>query len=342
MPRRAKIVCTLGPASVSPERVRDLVRAGMDVARLNLSHGTHEDHRQAVQRVREAAQATGRGVGVLVDLQGPKIRLGTFRTGSAVLLPGERFTITTEPVVGDARRVSTTYQGLPGDLAPGQRVLVDDGRVVLEVVEVAGPQVRTRVVVGGPVGDHKGLNVPGAALTVPALTPKDEEDLRFAIEVRADLVALSFVRGPEDVKAVHAVMDEVGVRLPVLAKLEKPQAVARLDEIVEAFDGLMVARGDLGVELPLEDVPLVQKRAVTWARERSKPTIVATQVLESMVTAPRPTRAEVSDCAKPSSTAPTRSCCRRRRASGRTRWRRRRRWPASSRPPSTSWSGCPG
>jgi pyruvate kinase len=234
---------------------------------------------------------------VLVDLQGPKIRLGTFADGPVNLARGASFTITTEDVPGTTDGASTTYQGLPHDVRPGDRILIDDGQISLEVTEVAGAEVHTRVLIGGTVSDHKGLNVPGAALAVPALTDKDEDDLRFALSLRADLVALSFVRSPADIEPVHAVMDEVGVRLPVLAKLEKPQAVSALDEVLDAFDGLMVARGDLGVELPLEDVPLVQKRAVLAARSRAKPVIVATQVLDSMTFSPRPTRAEVSDCA---------------------------------------------
>lgn len=269
----------------------------MDIARLNFSHGSHEQHREAYNLVRAAAAASGRSVGTLVDLQGPKIRLGRFAAGSVVLVPGQSFTITTDPIQGDGERASTTYEGLPTDVTPGDRVLIDDGRIALDVDTVDGNEIRTTVVVGGPVSNNKGINIPGAALTVPALTDKDAADLRFALTLTADMIALSFVRHPSDVEKVRAIMDEVGVRVPVLAKIEKPQAVENLADIVEAFDGLMVARGDLGVELPLQDVPLVQKRAVGWARERAKPVIVATQVLESMVSAPRPTRAEASDCA---------------------------------------------
>ncbi|ONH36762.1 pyruvate kinase [Protofrankia sp. BMG5.30] len=297
MSRRAKIVCTLGPATSSPERIRELVEAGMDIARLNLSHGSHEQHAQTYQQIRAASDAVGRSVGILVDLQGPKIRLGKFGSGPVTLASGDRFTITTDDVLGDQHRVGTTFSGLTSDVTAGDRILVDDGRLVLEVVEVAGSDVHTTVIVGGPVSNHKGMNIPGAALGVPALTDKDAEDLRFGLGLPADMIALSFVRSAADVEKVRAVMDEVGVRLPVLAKIEKPQAVDQLEEIVEAFDGLMIARGDLGVELPLQVVPLVQKRGVSWARERAKPVIVATQVLESMVHAPRPTRAEASDCA---------------------------------------------
>jgi len=295
--RRAKIVCTLGPATSSEEQVAALVEAGMDVARLNLSHGEYVDHEAIYTRVRKASDESKRGVAVLVDLQGPKIRLATFASGPVRLQNGAEFTITTEDVPGDEREVATTYSGLPGDVSPGDRLLIDDGKVALECVRVDGPRVDTRVVEGGKVSDNKGINLPGVAVSVPAMSEKDVEDLRWALHLRADLIALSFVRSAEDIKDVHAVMDEEGIRLPVLAKIEKPQAVDRLGEIVGAFDGIMVARGDLGVELPLEDVPLVQTRAITLARRAAKPVIVATQMLESMIESSRPTRAEVSDVA---------------------------------------------
>ena len=297
MKRRAKIVCTLGPATQSYEGIRALVYAGMDVARLNFSHGSHADHALAYSWVRRASDESGRGVGVLVDLQGPKIRLGTFADGPVLWATGETVTITTEACAGSHDRVSTTFAGLAGDVSVGDRLLVDDGRVGLRVVDVDGPEVRLLVTEGGPVSNHKGLSLPGVGVSVPAMSDKDEADLRFALTLRADMVALSFVRAPEDIDRVHEIMDEVGARLPVLAKIEKPQAVEALDAIVEAFDGLMVARGDLGVEMPLERVPLVQKRAVQAARELAKPVIVATQMLDSMIGASRPTRAEASDVA---------------------------------------------
>jgi len=290
-------VCTLGPATSSQERLEELVQAGMDVARFNLSHGSHTEHEQRYHDLRKAAQVFGRNVGVIVDLQGPKIRLGRFAEGPVELERGSHFTITTDDVIGDADRASTTYAGLPDDVHPGDRVLVDDGRLALEVEEVHGADVVTRVVEGGPVSDHKGINLPGASVGVPALTEKDVEDLRWGLHLGADMVALSFVRSANDVRDVHEIMDEVGVRVPVIAKLEKPQAVENLEDIVEAFDGVMVARGDLGVEVPLWDVPLVQKRAVELARRRAKPVIVATQMLESMISSSRPTRAEASDVA---------------------------------------------
>ncbi|HEY6738670.1 MAG TPA: pyruvate kinase [Actinopolymorphaceae bacterium] len=295
--RRAKIVCTLGPAVSTPERIRELVDAGMDVARLNLSHGSYADHERIYRMIREAAEEAGRGVGILVDLQGPKIRLGRFAEGSANLTYGERFVITTEECAGTKERASTTYDGLPSDVSAGDQILVDDGRLRLEVQEVCGTEVVTKVIVGGKVSNNKGLNLPGAALSVPALSEKDTDDLRWALHLRADMIALSFVRSARDVEDVRKIMAEERVRLPVIAKIEKPQAVDNLEEIIDAFDGFMVARGDLGVEMPLEDVPLVQKRIIELARTNAKPVIVATQMLESMINAPRPTRAEASDVA---------------------------------------------
>ncbi|MGW2487840.1 pyruvate kinase [Streptomyces sp. NPDC001606] len=296
--RRAKIVCTLGPATDSYDQIKALVEAGMDVARFNLSHGTYAEHEERYQRVRKAADETGRSVGILADLQGPKIRLGRFREGPVLLERGDTFTITVEEgVEGDRHQVGTTYAGLAADVTPGERVLVDDGKVCLEVTAVDGPRVRTVVVEGGMVSDHKGLNLPGVAVSVPALSPKDEDDLRWALRTGFDVIALSFVRSGDDARDVQRIMAEEGRRLPVIAKIEKPQAVADLDSIVAAFDGLMVARGDLGVEMPLEQVPIVQKRAVKLAKRNAKPVIVATQMLDSMIENSRPTRAEASDVA---------------------------------------------
>ncbi|MBQ1082734.1 pyruvate kinase [Nocardiopsis sp. B62] len=297
MTRRAKIVATLGPATSSPETLRRLVDAGLDVARLNLSHGTHDDHRASLVNLRQAAADAKRAVGVLADLQGPKIRVGTFPDGPVELAADDEFTITIEDVPGDRQRVSTTYKGLPGDVRPGDRVLIDDGRVVLECTKTTSTEVHTRVIFGGTVSNHKGLNLPGVAVSVPALTDKDEADLRWALAQGVDMVALSFVRSPADAEECHRIMDEEGVTVPLIAKIEKPQAVERLQDIIEVFDGVMVARGDLGVELPLENVPMVQKRAVERCRDKAKPVIVATQMLESMISAPRPTRAETSDVA---------------------------------------------
>jgi len=295
--RSAKIVCTLGPATSSPEGVRALVAAGMDVARLNLSHGSYADHEAVYLEVRKASDESGRAVGVLVDLQGPKIRTGRFADGPVTLVNGERFTITVDDILGTQDRVSTTYKGLPRDVTPGDRLLIDDGKVALLALEVTDTDIVTEVVEGGVVSNNKGINLPGVAVSVPAMSAKDEADLRWALKLGADMVALSFVRDAKDIERVHEIMDEEGLRLPVIAKIEKPQAVESLREIIVAFDAVMVARGDLGVELPLEEVPLVQKLAIDIARRNAKPVIVATQVLESMIANSRPTRAEVSDCA---------------------------------------------
>jgi pyruvate kinase len=296
--RRAKIVCTLGPATASPERIRGLVDAGMDVARLNFSHGTHEDHSQVYARVREAAQAGGRAVGVLADLQGPKIRLGRFADGPVEWRTGDTVVITSDDILGTHDRVSCTYRRLPAEVHPGDRLLIDDGKVAVEVKAViGGTDIQCLVIEGGQVSNNKGVSLPNIAVSVPALSDKDADDLRFALRLGVDLVALSFVRSPDDIKLVHEIMDEVGVRRPVIAKIEKPEAVAALDSIVTAFDAIMVARGDLGVELPLDEVPLVQKRAVQLGRELAKPVIVATQMLDSMIENSRPTRAEASDVA---------------------------------------------
>ncbi|MEU5436960.1 pyruvate kinase [Streptomyces sp. NPDC020719] len=295
--RRAKIVCTLGPATDTYDQIKALVEAGMDVARFNLSHGTYADHEERYHRVRKASDETGRSVGVLADLQGPKIRLGRFREGPVLLERGDEFTITVENIEGDRHTCGTTYSGLAEDVTTGERILVDDGKVALEVVGVEGPRVRTRVVEGGMVSDHKGLNLPGVAVSVPALSEKDVDDLRWALRTGADIIALSFVRSGRDIEDVHRVMDEEGRRVPVIAKIEKPQAVDSIDDIVAAFDGIMVARGDLGVEMPLELVPIVQKRAIKLAKRNAKPVIVATQMLDSMIDNSRPTRAEASDVA---------------------------------------------
>ena len=295
--RRAKIVATIGPATESSSQIQALVDAGMDVARINRSHGVEEEHEKVIRRVRRAADNSGRAVAVLVDLQGPKIRLGTFADGPQELAEGDTFTITTRDIEGTKDLVGTTFDGLPGDCSPGDRLLIDDGNVGLRVLDVTDTDVITRVEIPGMVSDHKGLNLPGVAVSVPALSEKDRKDLRWALKQHADFVALSFVRDASDVNDVRQIMIEEGVIVPVIAKIEKPQAVENLPEIVEAFDGIMVARGDLGVEMPLEQVPMVQKEAIELARRAAKPVIVATQVMDSMIKNPRPTRAEASDCA---------------------------------------------
>jgi pyruvate kinase len=269
----------------------------MDVARLNFSHGDHADHEIAYKRVRAASDVTGHAVGILADLQGPKIRLGRFADGPTVWEAGETVRITVDDIEGTHDRVSTTYKELAKDATVGDRLLVDDGNIGLTVSEVDGNDVVCIVTEGGKVSNNKGLSLPGMNVSVPAMSEKDIDDLKFALRLGVDLIALSFVRSPADIELVHDVMDEIGRRVPVIAKLEKPEAVENLEAIVLAFDAIMVARGDLGVELPLEEVPLVQKRAIQMARENAKPVIVATQMLESMIENSRPTRAEASDVA---------------------------------------------
>ena len=287
----------MGPAVEAPGKVEQLIAAGMNMARLNLSHGSYEEHQSRLDAVRNAAKKAGVPVAVLVDLQGPKIRLARFANGPHDLSRGDVFTITTEEIEGTKERVGTTYKGLPGDCKAGDRILIDDGKVTVEVTSVTKTDVITKVIEPGAVSNNKGINLPGVAVSVPALSEKDIEDLRWGLKAGADFIALSFVRSADDIKDVHRIMDEEGIRVPVIAKIEKPQAVSNLDGIVAAFDGIMVARGDLGVELPIEDVPLVQKHCIELARDAAKPVIVATQMLDSMITNSRPTRAEATDCA---------------------------------------------
>ena len=295
--RRAKIVATLGPASSSYENLRAIIEAGVDVARMNLSHGSYDVHEQIYKDVRKAASDVGKSVGVFVDLQGPKIRLTKFKDGPVFLEKGATFKITIDEIDGDVNICGTTFKGLPGDVKVGDFLLIDDGKVKLRAVEVTDTTVTTEVEIPGQVSNNKGINLPGVAVNVPALSEKDEDDLRWALKLGVDMIALSFVRNASDIERVHEIMREEGRKVPVIAKIEKPQAVENLEEIIDAFDAIMVARGDLGVELPLEQVPLVQKRAVELARRWAKPVIVATQMLESMISASIPTRAETSDVA---------------------------------------------
>jgi pyruvate kinase len=287
----------MGPAVESVEKITELINAGMNMARLNLSHGGYEEHQARLDSVRAVAKKANKAVAILIDLQGPKIRLAKFSDGPHELARGDIFTITTDEVAGSKERVGTTYKGLPGDCRPGDKIMIDDGKVTVEVIEVKKNDVITKVVQPGMVSNNKGLNLPGVAVSVPAMSGKDIADLRWGLKAGADFIALSFVRSAADIKDVHKIMDEEGKRIPVIAKIEKPQAVENLQEIVDAFDGIMVARGDLGVELPIEDVPMVQKRCITMARESAKPVIVATQMLDSMINNSQPTRAEATDCA---------------------------------------------
>jgi pyruvate kinase len=295
--RRAKIVATLGPASSSYDQLRAIIEAGVDVARMNLSHGSYDVHEQIYRDVRKAASDLDKPVGVFVDLQGPKIRLTKFKDGPVKLEKGATFKITTDEIEGDVNICGTTFKGLPGDVKVGDFLLIDDGKVKLRAVAVSDTTVTTEVEIPGLVSNNKGINLPGVAVNVPALSEKDEADLRWALKLGVDMVALSFVRNASDIERVHEIMREEGRKVPVIAKIEKPQAVENLEEIIDAFDAIMVARGDLGVELPLEQVPLVQKRAVELARRWAKPVIVATQMLESMISSSIPTRAETSDVA---------------------------------------------
>ena len=295
--RRAKIVATLGPATSTYDQLRALIRAGMNVARFNLSHGSHAIHEEVYANLQRASADEGVPVAILADLQGPKIRLETFADGPHLLNPGDILTITREDTPGTKDLVGTTFKGLPQDVKPGDTLLVDDGKIQLEATDTTQTTVVTKVIVGGMVSNNKGINLPGVAVSVPALSDKDEDDLRWALKLGVDYVALSFVRNAEDVVRVREIMAEQGITAPVIAKIEKPQAVDVLHDIVDSFDGIMVARGDLGVELPPETVPIVQKQAIEEARRWAKPVIVATQMLESMISNPVPTRAETSDVA---------------------------------------------
>lgn len=297
---RTKIVCTLGPASSDPGVLAHLVDAGMDIARLNFSHGTHDDHQEMLRRVREVSERHGKAISVLQDLQGPKIRIGDLSTPSVDLVAGAAITITTAPTPGDAARISTDFQGLPGDVHPGEAILIDDGKIRLRVSEVRGTDVKCQVVVGGTLTPHKGVNLPGVSVNTPSLTPKDRDDLAWGITHAVDMIALSFVREAGDILELRRLIRSLTsdkTAPTIIAKIEKPQAVTNLDAIIAEADGVMIARGDLGVELPAEEVPLLQKRITRKCNAAGKPVIIATQMLESMIHSPVPTRAEASDVA---------------------------------------------
>ena len=296
--RRAKIVCTLGPSSNSEQMIRELMRAGMDVARLNFSHGTHEDHARVIERLRKVAKREKRTICILQDLQGPKMRTGRLKDRAPVYLKaGSRVTITTRDVLGTSQMISTGFDMLPKEVEPGSRILLSDGKLSLRVRTIRGNEVECEVIDGGLLAEHQGINLPGTVVSVPSLTKKDIKDLEFGLRHGVDVVAVSFVRTAADVKEVKRMIGDYGCDTPVIAKLEKPQAIDSLEQIFEVADGVMVARGDLGVEVAPEKVPIIQKHVIRRAAEWRKPVITATQMLESMMTNPRPTRAEASDVA---------------------------------------------
>ncbi|HMD17181.1 MAG TPA: pyruvate kinase [Terriglobales bacterium] len=296
--RRAKIICTIGPACDSEEMIRDLMRLGMDVARLNFSHGTHAEHARRIKRLRRAAHRLKRTICILQDLQGPKIRTGSLKDGKPVLLKsGSVLTITPRKVAGTAELIATDFAGLAREVEPGARVLLSDGRIELKVRSIRGDDVECEVLNGGTIGEHQGINLPGTAVRIPVLTDKDKRDLEFGLKQGVDVVALSFVRSADDIRTAKSLMREFGKSVPIIAKLEKPQAIERLEEILEIANGVMIARGDLGVELPPERVPIIQKLVIQRAGVWRRPVITATQMLESMTESPRPTRAEASDVA---------------------------------------------
>jgi pyruvate kinase len=296
--RRAKIICTIGPASDSEACIRDLMKIGMDVARLNFSHGTHAEHARRIKRLRSAARKMKRTLCILQDLQGPKIRTGRLKDGEPVnLVAGARVTITARQVAGTAALISTDFSGLAREVEPGARVLLSDGRIELKVVAVRGADVECEIVNGGMLAEQQGINLPGVALSIPALTEKDKIDLKFGLQQGVDAVALSFVRSADDIREAKSLMRKYGKSVPIIAKLEKPQAIERLEEILDTAVAVMIARGDLGVEMPPEQVPVIQKRVIQRASVWRKPVITATQMLESMTNSPRPTRAEASDVA---------------------------------------------
>ncbi len=295
-----KIVCTIGPSSQEAGRLVQLITSGMDVARLNFSHGSHEQHMSVLNGVRGASKKTGEAITILQDLSGPKIRTGMVKNHSVDLVEGQKFVFTIEELLGDEQRVSTTYQSLPKDVRKGDTILVDDGKIKMTVIGVTTKEVQCEVLNGGPLSDKKGMNLPGVKVSASSLTEKDREDLKFGLANDVDYVALSFVRKGEDIRHLREVIireGKKGVKVPIIAKIEKPEAVENIDDIIAESDGIMVARGDLGVELPPEEVPLVQKMIVRKCNEAGKPVIIATQMLESMIENPRPTRAEANDVA---------------------------------------------
>lgn len=295
--RRTKIVCTIGPASNSPAMLEKLIRAGMNVARLNFSHGTYDQHLKVITQIRKISEKLGRPVGILQDLSGPKIRIGKIADSPVTIEPGQQFTFTTKDVIGDSSHVTLPFPQLPNQIKRGQMIYVDDAKLEFRVVSSGGAEIITKVVIGGELSSNKGFTVPGASYDVPGVTEKDKQDLRWGLEHGVDWVASSFVRSADDIVPLRKVMREAENRAPVIAKIERPEAVKNIEDIIDAYDGIMVARGDLGIEIPIDEVPVIQKHIIRRCNCAGKPVITATQMLDSMMLNPRPTRAEVTDVA---------------------------------------------
>lgn len=295
--RKTKIVCTIGPASSSPDVLEKIIKAGMNVARLNFSHGDYEEHRARIELIRKVSAKLGKNVGILQDLSGPKIRIGNIAGGSVEVRPGQTFTFTTHEVEGDTARVTLPYPELIPQIKRGQMIYVDDAKLQFKVTQITDADIVTKVVIGGELGSRKGFTIPGVSLNVPSVTDKDKRDLYFGLEQGVDWVASSFVRSASDVEPLRAVMQDAGRRVPVIAKIERPEAVKNITDVIDAYDGIMVARGDLGIELPIDEVPMIQKTIIRRCNRAGKPVITATQMLDSMISNPRPTRAEVTDVA---------------------------------------------
>lgn len=295
--RKTKIVCTIGPASQDEEILREIIRAGMNVARFNFSHGDHEEHGRKLERVRRISRELNLPVAVLLDTRGPEIRLCDFEGGKAELTEGQKFTLTTEDIMGTAEKASITYKNLVNDVKPGNSILIDDGLIGMKVEEVAGNEIICTVLNGGPVSNHKGINVPGAKLSMPFIDRKDRNDIIYACEMGFDFIAASFVRGREDILEIREILNQYNSKIQIIAKIESMQGIENLTEIIEVSDGIMVARGDMGVEIPLEEVPIIQKKIIKMAVHAGKHVITATQMLDSMMKHPRPTRAETTDVA---------------------------------------------
>ena len=329
MRKKTKIICTMGPATDRPGMLDALIAGGMNCARFNFSHGTHEEQRGRIEAVRAAAKKAGAVVPLLLDTKGPEMRLGEFAEGKVQLKKGGRFVLTADDAPGDATRVSVNHKGLYSEVKPGDTLLLSDGLVALKVEAIEGTDIVTTIQNDGPMSTRKRVAAPGVALGLPPISEQDEKDIIFGVEQGMDFVAASFIQRAEDVRAIRALIAKHGGQLEILAKIENLEGVRNFDEILAEADGVMVARGDLGVEIPAEDVPLIQKEIIAKCNRAGKPVIVATQMLESMTSNPRPTRAEASDVPTPSSTAPTPSCSRGRRPAGIIRWRRWKRWPAS-------------